>query len=142
MVADASLCSRLSSFGVTEPCAGPDKLSQLLASAPHKVPNAQVDVAFLYDMMKLVAVHTDVSQQSATPLINTDGELYSEKLITDILGDLAHGSKLTIQPDGQVIFSGSELEMKDFISFVAEFYMSNNVKKWRTQSVLVPYFDR
>jgi hypothetical protein len=84
----------------------------------------------------------DAHQQSHSPLIYPSDQFDSLKSPVDILGDMAHSSKLRVLPDGRVLLTGSGMEMKDILSTVAEFYLSRNSNIWRKQSLLVPHLSR
>ncbi|RYR71844.1 hypothetical protein Ahy_A02g006057 isoform C [Arachis hypogaea] len=60
----------------------------------------------------------DECQQLFTTLSYQIG--YTLKPLLDIFQDPALSSKIQVHPDGQVTFLGSAIEMKDFLSLVAE----------------------
>jgi hypothetical protein len=62
--------------------------------------------------------------------------------LLDIFQDSALRSKITVHPDGQVTFMGTEIEMKDLLAVVAESYSTERTRKGEKQSMLVPHFNR
>ncbi|GJM94560.1 hypothetical protein PR202_ga11215 [Eleusine coracana subsp. coracana] len=68
----------------------------------------------------------------------------TQLVIPDPLVDFAqtHGSSLTIDQDGRVLFNGSGDEMRDLIRFLLEFSMSRREATGCKSALLVPYFDR
>ncbi|XP_042476679.1 uncharacterized protein LOC122058193 isoform X2 [Macadamia integrifolia] len=106
---------------------------QMLAIDTHPQPYASPDDGF-----RLYEVEGDDAQ---LPFIYPNGDS-AQKPLLDFVGDLARGSKVTVQPDGRVLLAGTVVEMKDLLSVVAEFYLSKNTTKCRRQHMLVPHFTR
>ncbi|XP_042476680.1 uncharacterized protein LOC122058193 isoform X3 [Macadamia integrifolia] len=104
---------------------------QMLAIDTHPQPYASPDDGF-----RLYEVEGDDAQ---LPFIYPNGDS-AQKPLLDFVGDLARGSKVTVQPDGRVLLAGTVVEMKDLLSVVAEFYLSKNTTKCRRQHMLVPHF--
>lgn len=105
-----------------------------------KVPG---DMPLLSNSVDLQAITNElVSQKVTSSLFHPNGELYSQQPLGVFIGNLAQDSKITIYPDGRVEFTGSGSDVKDLLSMVAEFYLSRNSTNWRTQSLLVPHFNR
>ncbi|XLR12092.1 hypothetical protein S83_040030 [Arachis hypogaea] len=70
----------------------------------------------------IFSFHIDECQQLFTPLSYQIG--YTLKPLLDVFQDPALSSKIQVHPDGQVTFLGFAIEMKDFLSLVAESYLS------------------
>lgn len=66
----------------------------------------------------------DIPQNSLHPLIYPNRKFYISKHLLDIFQDSALSSKITAHSDGQVIFMGIEIDMKDFLVLVTESYLS------------------
>jgi hypothetical protein len=68
----------------------------------------------------------------------------TQHVIPDLLVDFVqtHGSSLTIDQDGRVVFNGSGDGMKDLIRFLLEFNMPRREATGCKAALLVPYFDR
>lgn len=73
-------------------------------------------------------------------LLFPSSEICSEKPLINIVGDLDYNSDLMVYIDSQVA-SGRRIETMDIHSIIAEPNLSNNSMKWRSQSMLVPYFE-
>lgn len=102
-----------------------------------------MNLSSISDLMELEAFSFDARQLPSAPcLIYPTHEFYDQKPLLDFVGDMAHSSKIFIHPDGRVIFTGIGTEMNDFLSLVAEFYLSKNATRWTKQSLLIPHFDR
>ena len=99
-----------------------------------------LDIALLSELMGLQALRMD-PQQELTPLIYPNTELYAQKPLLDFVGELVGGSRITIQPDGQVLFNGTRTEVKDLLSLVAEFYLPKTSMKGEKQAMLVPHYS-
>ncbi|XP_062143502.1 uncharacterized protein LOC133851189 [Alnus glutinosa] len=142
-VQDDNPDSILFSFGIVEQCTKQEKILNFLRSGPSEGERSELDMSLLSDLMGLQALTTDVYQQPFAPsLFYPSGRLYAQKPLLDFVGDLARSSKVTVHPDGQVLFTGTGVEVKDLLSVVAEFYLSRNSLTWRKQSMLVPHYSR
>jgi len=141
--ADNNPDSILVSFGIGEQCTHQEKILNFLRSGPSEGERSELDMSLLSDLMGLQALTTDVYQQPFAPsLFYPSGRLYAQKPLLDFVGDLARSSKVTVHPDGRVLFTGTGVEVKDLLSVVAEFYLSRNSLTWRKQSMLVPHYSR
>lgn len=141
--ADNNPDSILFSFGIAEQCTKQEKILNFLRSGPSEAERSELDMSLLSDLMGLQALTTDAYQQPFAPsLFYPSGRLYAQKPLLDFVGDLARSSKVTVHPDGQVLFMGTGVEVKDLLSVVAEFYLSRNSPNWRKLSMLVPHYSR
>lgn len=136
MVADASPGSLLFSFEIAEKCTRHEKILQFLTSQASEPEKSGMKMSLLSKLMELEALKID-AHQHPTPLIYPNTELF-----LDFVGDLVDSSRITVYPDGQVLFNGTGTEMKDLLSVVAEFYLAKNSSKWKKQSMLVPHYTR
>ena len=114
-----------------------------------------LDLSVLSELMGLQALTVDMPQQPLAPdcracfhndasqpsLIHPTSDFYPQKPLFYSVGDVAYNSDITVHPDGRVTITGVATEMKDILSIIAEFYLSNNSTKWKKQSVLVPHFN-
>lgn len=133
----------LFSFGIAEQCTRHEKIMRFLKSRSNEAEGGVLDLSLLSDLMGLQPLTFDSRQQPSSPsLIYPTNELLEQKPLMDFVGDMARSSKITIHPDGRILFTGSGTEMNDFLSIVAEFYLSRNSTKWTKQSLLIPHFDR
>ncbi|KAJ4727531.1 ATP-dependent RNA helicase [Melia azedarach] len=142
-VQDTRPDSVLFSMGIAKQCTRHEKIMQFLASRSSEAEGAALDLSLLSDLMGLQTLTFDVNQQpSAPPPIYPTNEFFNQKPLLDFVGDMVRSSKITIHPDGKVLFTGSGAEVNDFLSVVAEFYLSQNAAKWSKQSLLIPHFNR
>ncbi|PON65758.1 hypothetical protein PanWU01x14_115010 [Parasponia andersonii] len=140
-VQDGQPGSMLFGSGIAEHCIRHEKILQFLMFAANEPDGGGVDLALLSEVMGLQALRID-SQQPPTPLIYLGEELYAQKPLLDFVGDLVDSSRITIHPDGRVLFNGTGTEVNDILSVVAEFYLPQNSTKWKKQSMLVPRYNR
>lgn len=125
------------SLAIAKQCTRHEKILQFLTS------RSSEDLSSISDLMELEAFSFDGRQLPSAPcLIYPTSEFYDQKPLLDFVGDMAHSSKIFIHPDGRVLFTGIGTEMNDFLSLVAEFYLSKNATRWTKQSLLIPHFDR
>ncbi|RZC66059.1 hypothetical protein C5167_009761 [Papaver somniferum] len=75
-------------------------------------------------------------------LVYPDRRLYALNPLSDFVGDLSSDSRISMHPDGRVLFSGSGVEMKDLRSIIAEFSLSSTSTKRGELPFLVPHFTR
>ncbi|XP_048441689.1 uncharacterized protein LOC125478031 [Pyrus x bretschneideri] len=136
-VQDVRPDSVLFSCGIAEHFIRREKMLQFLRSGESEVERGGIDITLLYDLMGL---HEMGQQPSMPSLIYPSSELNTQKPLLDFVGSLHWSSKVTVQPDGRVLFTGTEAEMKHLLSVVAEFYSLRNTVVWKKQSVLVPHF--
>ncbi|KAL9384919.1 hypothetical protein Peur_021929 [Populus x canadensis] len=141
-VQDARPDSVLFSFGIVEKCSRQEKILQFLMSESNKLERDGLDLSLLSELMGLQTVMFDAQQLSHSPLIYPSGQLDAPKSLVDFVADMARSSKLTVLPDGRVLLTGSGTEMKDVLSTVAEFYLSNSSTMWKKQSMLIPKLTR
>ncbi|XP_050236401.1 uncharacterized protein LOC126686405 [Mercurialis annua] len=132
--------SELFSYGIAEQCTKREKILKFLTSGSNEIENGGLDLSLLSDLMDLQSLTADVHQQPYSHLIYPNEKFDFPKPLVDFVGDMARNSKITVQPDGQVMFSGSGAEIRDMLSIVAEFYLSKTSTKQMKQSMLVPHF--
>ncbi|KAL5796777.1 hypothetical protein ACOSQ2_001597 [Xanthoceras sorbifolium] len=141
-VADDRPDSVLFSFGIAEQCTRHDKIMKFLMSGSTEAEERVLDLSLLSELMGFQTFTLDARQQSLAPsLIYPTNQLSAQKPLPDWVGDMTHSLKITVHPDGRVLYAGSRTEMNDFLSVVAEFNLSKHSIKWRNQSVLIPHFD-
>ncbi|KAG8663434.1 hypothetical protein MANES_01G210500v8 [Manihot esculenta] len=140
-VQDTCSDSILFSFGIAEQCTKHEKILKFLMSGSSEIEKGGLDLSLLSDLMGLQALTLDTSQQPFASLIYPSGTCDAPKPLVDFVGDMAHSSKITVHPDGRVLFTGNRSEMNDILSIVAEFYLTKNSTEWSKQSVLVPHFS-
>ncbi|OMO77789.1 hypothetical protein CCACVL1_14827 [Corchorus capsularis] len=139
---DAYLDTALLSFGIAEKCTRHEKIMRFLMSGSNEMEKGELDLSLLSDLMELQPLMFGVHQQPyASSLIYPSTIPDAHKLLPDFVGEMLRDSKITVNPDGQVVLTGSGTEMKDILSIVAEFYLSSNSTRWRKQLALVPHFD-
>ncbi|KAM7254147.1 hypothetical protein ACFE04_031829 [Oxalis oulophora] len=139
---DPRLDSLFFGHGIAENYTRHENISQFLMSAgSSELDEDAVDLSVLSDLMQSQASAFDVHQQPiASSLVFPNTESLDGKPFVDFLGEMALDSKLKYHPDGRVLFTGSKTEMKDFLSVVAEFYLTKNSNTCRKQEMVVPYF--
>lgn len=131
--------SVLFSIGIAEHFIRREKMLQFLKSGETEAEKGGLDITVLYNLMGL----HEMSQQAFIPsLIYPSSEFNTQKPLLDFVGGLAWSSKIAVQSDGRVLFTGTGTEMEHLLSVVAEFYSLRNSVCWKKQSVLVPHFNR
>jgi len=97
----------------------------------------------MLDLMKLQLSGIDEPQQPfSSSLLYPNDKFDIKKPLLYFLQDSAFSSKITVDLDGQITFMGTEIQMKDLLSVVAESYLSKGLHKVEKHSMLVPYFSR
>ncbi|TYI49009.1 hypothetical protein E1A91_D12G006000v1 [Gossypium mustelinum] len=140
---DAYLDTARFSFRIAEKCTRHEKILKFLMSGSNELENGELALSLLSDLMGLQPLMFGVHQQPyASSLIYPSSKIDYQVPLPDFLGEMIHYSKITVNPDGQVVLTATGTEMKDILSIVAEFYLSSNSTKSRNQFSLVPYFDR
>lgn len=124
-------------FGIADQCSSHEKVMNFLKFGSLQAEDGILDVSLLSDLMGFETLRFHEQQSLQPSLIYPSNEFLAQMP----LPDMAHSSKITIGPDGRVLFAGSQNEMNDFLSFVAEFYLSKYSTKWRKPSVLIPHFN-
>ncbi|XP_037492494.1 uncharacterized protein LOC105650233 isoform X2 [Jatropha curcas] len=133
--------SVLFSYGIAEQCTKHEKILKFLTSGSSDPEKDGLDLSVLSDLMGFQTLALDVHEQPCAPLIYPSGKYDAPNPLVDFVGDMARSSKITVHPDGRVLFTGSGTEIKDILSIVAEFYLSKNSTKQTKQSILVPHFS-
>ncbi|KAK4281126.1 hypothetical protein QN277_012656 [Acacia crassicarpa] len=129
-------------FGIVEKCTKHDKIVQFLKSGASETETSGERMSSI-DSMNLQLLGSDAPQKSfSTPLIYPNSPIDIQKFLSDFIGDSAFSSDILVHPDGLVSFLGTGSEMKDFLSIVAESYLSKNSYKGEKHSLLVPHFSR
>lgn len=144
-VQEACPDSILFSSGIAEQCTRQEKILKYLISESGDLERGGVDLSLLSELIGLHGelIFDDHQQQPYAPfLIYPGGEFDAPKPLLDFVGDMARSSKITVHPNGQVLFTGSKAEIRDILSLVAEFYLSQNSEKRGKHSMLVPQFSR
>lgn len=146
----------LFSVGIAKQSTRHEEISNFLMSGSSEVEKGGVDLSIPSDLMDLQPMTIDMSREPYAPdsissfhyaesqpsLIYPSCDFYSQKVLFDYMGDLAHRLEVRVDLDGQVSFTGPGTDMKDILSIIAEFYLSKDSTKWRKQPMLVPHFDR
>jgi hypothetical protein len=132
----------LFSSGVVDQCTEHENTLQRITSETAEAGIGGVRKALLSDLMGLQLSGIDTSQLPLPPLVYPNKTFDFSKPLLDIFQDSALRSKITVHPDGQVTFMGTEIEMKDLLAVVAESYSTERTRKGEKQSMLVPHFSR
>ncbi|KAF9606591.1 hypothetical protein IFM89_026853 [Coptis chinensis] len=147
------------SFGISEHYTRREKIMQYLVSGSSVSDKDGLDFSLLSSLtglqtsaiemrLRSLGVHGDgrylyeVGDDESQPSVVYPSDYYMQKPLLDPMADSALFSKIRVHPDGRALFTGTEIEMKDFISVFAEFYPSKKSVEWRKQSLLVPHFTR
>ncbi|CAM8973637.1 unnamed protein product [Rhodiola kirilowii] len=151
--------SVLFSYGVAENGTRREEVVQFLTSRSNEVNENMLNPNLLSDLMGLqtltsewlqsptapydyVSSQSDADAENRSSFVYPTGLLYAKKPLLDFVGNLAHDSNLVFGQDGQVLFTGTGSEMKDLLSFVAEFYLPKSPTTLRKKQSVVPYFRR
>ncbi|KAJ4955483.1 hypothetical protein NE237_012266 [Protea cynaroides] len=150
--------SVLFSFGFAEQCRRNEKILQLLVSGSSETVRSRLDFSLVSDLglqMLAISMHPqpyasfddkfcfyEAEDDETQPLFFYPNEDLVQKPFLDFVGDLADGLKVSAQPDGGVLLTGTGVEMKDLLSVVTEFYLSKSTTTCRRQQLLVPHFTR
>ncbi|GAU30720.1 hypothetical protein TSUD_39440 [Trifolium subterraneum] len=132
----------LFSSGVVDQCTEHQNTLQCITSETAEAGIGGVRKALLSDLMGLQLSGIDIPQLPLPPLVYPNKTFYFSKPLLDIFQDSALRSKITVHPDGQVTFMGTEIEMKDLLAVVAESYLTERTHNGEKQSMLVPHFSR
>ncbi|KAK9146762.1 hypothetical protein Sjap_006665 [Stephania japonica] len=149
----------LLSFGIAEHCVKREKVLNFLMYGASES-SEELDVTLLGKMMGLQTLNHNVPQQSLDPfddescLYEVDGVRFQPSILYPKAELNLHGSQFDfafdsiistqVMPicDGQVLFSGNKVEIKDLLSVAAEFQLSSSLTRSRCKSMVVPYFTR
>ncbi|XP_061341369.1 uncharacterized protein LOC133287721 isoform X2 [Gastrolobium bilobum] len=132
----------LFSFGIVEQCSKHDKISKFLMSGTAERGIDGANLSLLSDLMNLQLSGIDETQQPVSSLIYPNSKFYIQKPLLDFVQVSGLTSKITVHPDGQITYMGTEIELKDLLFVVAESYLSKNTHKGEKHSMLVPHFSR
>ncbi|KAE9589207.1 hypothetical protein Lalb_Chr21g0306591 [Lupinus albus] len=130
------------SFGIIEQCTKQDKIMQFIMSGTAEAGIGGAHISLLSDLMDLQLSGTDDPRQALTSFLYPNSTSYNQKAFIDIFQESALSSKVSVHPDGQVTFMGTAVEMKNFLSVVAESYLTENSHKGEKRAILVPHFSR
>ncbi|KAL1825905.1 hypothetical protein ACET3Z_012683 [Daucus carota] len=153
-VQDTHLNSIRFSAGIAKQCARQREILEFLRYVSSEVERGGLDMSLLTDLMGLEVTADEMFQHPLAPknkfyfqdavcqrnLLFPSSEIYSEKSLIDMAGDLDYKSELLVSFDGLV--AGGRIKTMDLHSIIAELNLSKNSTKWRNQSMLVPQFDR
>ncbi|KAF5175405.1 Helicase [Thalictrum thalictroides] len=156
-VQDARPNSILFSFGISENYTKHQKIMQYLMSGSSETEKDRLDLLSSLTGMQTsalemrlrsllprddgVCLYEDIDDESRSSILYPSN-FYAQKQLLDPVADLAPLSKMTVHPDGRVLFTGPEVDMKDLLSIFSEFHLSKNSMKGRKQPMLVPHFSR
>ncbi|WJX84160.1 hypothetical protein P8452_66763 [Trifolium repens] len=133
-------------FGIVEQCTKHDKISKHLKSGTAESHIDGANISLMSDLMKLQLSTIDEPQQpfsfDSSSLLYLNDKFDIQKPLLYFLQDSALTSKITVHLDGQITFMGTEIQMKDLLSVVAESYLSKSLHKGEKHSMLVPHFSR
>lgn len=132
-------------FGIVEQCTKHDKILKFLKSGTAEAGIDGANISLMSDLMKLQLSGIDEPQQplsSGSSLFYPNGKFDIQKPLLYFLQDSALASKITVHLDGQITFMGTEIQIKDLLSVVAESYLSKNLHKGEKHSMLIPHFSR
>ncbi|KAF5930363.1 hypothetical protein HYC85_031236 [Camellia sinensis] len=144
-VQDTHPNSVLFSFGIAEQCSRHEKIMQFLMSGSNEVEGCELDMSMLSSLMGPQALtRNNLYGAGVQPslIYHPSNEFYAPLPLLELIGDLARRSKIELNADGQVSFTGDSTKLKDILLVVAEHYLSENSTKWRKQSMLIPHFNR
>ncbi|GMP91121.1 hypothetical protein CsSME_00041949 [Camellia sinensis var. sinensis] len=143
-VQDTHPNSVLFSFGIAEQCSRHEKIMQFLMSGSNEVEGCELDMSMLSSLMGPQALtRNNLYGAGVQPslIYHPSNEFYAPLPLLELIGDLARRSKIELNADGQVSFTGDSTKLKDILLVVAEHYLSENSTKWRKQSMLIPHFN-
>ncbi|KAK7277672.1 hypothetical protein RJT34_22687 [Clitoria ternatea] len=128
-------------FGIVEQCAEHNKILQFILSETAEAGTGGAHISLLSNLMDLQLSSINEPQKQLAPLFPRS-KFYIPNSLLDIFQDSALSSKFTVHPDGQVTFMGTEIEMKNLLSIVAESCFAKHTHKGEKLSMLVPHFSR
>ncbi|XP_026397720.1 uncharacterized protein LOC113293204 [Papaver somniferum] len=151
-------------YGIAERCPKHEKISQFFMSGSiaAAAERESANSPFAYHLMSrlqalpismhprpLTFLSDEVSvddvgafDQFHPSLIYPESRLYAPNPLSDFVGDFSSDSRISMHPDGRVLFTGSGVETKDLMSIIAEFNLSSTSTKRRELPFLVPHFTR
>ncbi|MGD7340632.1 hypothetical protein ACQCRO_27390, partial [Ralstonia pseudosolanacearum] len=156
-VQDARPDSILFSFGISENCTRHEKILQYLMTGSKEAENDGIDYSLL---SSLSGIQSSINGMRLLPFVpRSDGaglyeigndesqssviypsDFSAQKQLLGSVADLAHFSKMTVHPDGRILLTGNDFDLKDLMSVFEEFQL--NSVKWTKQPMLVPHFPR
>ncbi|XP_008793660.1 uncharacterized protein LOC103709909 [Phoenix dactylifera] len=156
-VQDSRPDSVLFSFGIAEQCIKHEKILKFLRSGSKIAEGGNLNISLLSDLMGLHTVELwpqpyvpkhdkfclyEIGMDDSQHLLLHQRQFCASEPLLDFVQNLSHTSFITVNSDGQVLFTGSGSEMKNLLSIAAEFNISKRSTNHDRKSVLVPYFTR
>lgn len=141
--------SVLLSFGIAEQCARREKILKFLFSESNE--EDDVDTSLLSNLMglKTVAIDTcdifslyEVGLHDSGHILHSARKFYIQNPLLEFIADSSNSTNIMVHPDGRMLLSGGESEIKDLLSVAAEFNMLKSFTTSNKQSMVVPYFTR
>lgn len=149
-VQDARLDSvQLYSFGIGEQCARREKILKLLFSWSNE--EDCIDTSLLSNLseLKTVAIDTsdmfslyDVGVHDSDHILHSARQFHIPEPLQEFIENSSNGANIAVHPDGRMLLSGGESEIKDLLLVAAEFNMLKSFTTSNKRSMVVPYFTR
>ncbi|XP_010931937.1 uncharacterized protein [Elaeis guineensis] len=158
-VQDCRPDSVLFSFGIAEQCTKREKILKFLTSGSNIAEGGSLNISLLSDLMGLqtvavelwpqpyVSMHDtfclyEIGMDDSQHLLHHQRQFCAPEPLLDFVKNLSHTSIITVNSDGQVLFTGSGSELKNILSVAEEFNISKRSTNHDRKSMLVPYFTR
>ncbi|XP_072994333.1 uncharacterized protein [Typha latifolia] len=157
-VQDSCSDSVLFTFGIAEQCSRQEKILNFLMSGSTMSEAGGLNISLLSDLMgfRTMAINTyhplyvpnddfclyEIGMDEHQHSLHQQMQLFAPDPFVDFVGNMTRSSVLTIDQNGQVLFTGSGAEMKDLLSILSEFHLSKGSRSGNKLSMLVPYFTR
>ncbi|KMZ57059.1 hypothetical protein ZOSMA_89G00090 [Zostera marina] len=145
--------SVLFSFGIAEQCGRREKILRYLTSGSNISDGGALDFSVISDLMGLHTLSIGmphVPEVDEFGLYEPDMKLQpqlelvsSQPSLNNLVDYLPHQSAITNNQDGKIFVMGTEAEIKDSLSVIAEVYMSQSADRSRQRrQMVIPYFTR
>ncbi|KAK6937491.1 hypothetical protein RJ641_030999 [Dillenia turbinata] len=141
--------SVLLSSSIAEKCTRHENILQHLGSGSSDAERERLDMSLISELMGPQMRRNDMHQRSlASPIYGSQAQpllLYPSseirKPLLEFVQNLTCSSKLVVGPGGQISFMGTRGEMKDFLTLLADFYVSKDLTGSKKNFQLVPQFS-
>lgn len=144
---DARTDSVVFSFGIVDQCARLEKIRKFLFSMSND--EKKVLDTSLSDLMGIntAAIENfDMFSFNKVGVRNADQILHLArpipKALLEFIEDRSNCSNVTVSPDGRILLTGADSEIKDLFSIATEFNVLKSFTTSNKQAMVIPYFTR
>ncbi|KAK8967830.1 hypothetical protein KSP40_PGU012927 [Platanthera guangdongensis] len=139
--------SMVFSLGIADQCARCENIRKFLFSMSDD--EKVIDTSLMSDLMGLDTATMeffDMLSINKVGVYDADHILHLArhipKPLLEFIEDRSNSSNITLNPDGRMLLTGAESEMKDLFSVATEFNVLKSFTTSNKQSMVIPYFTR